>query len=258
MTVFKLKTIHKIPLASILLVLIIIFTRVVAINNLPVVPFLRISLGPSLIVFSSLLLGPIYGAFIGGLSDILGIVMFPNAYSINPLFTLVYFLFGLTPPLLYWLVKKIKKEITLFIINCIVLFSIALFVTLFVFLNPEFTLYGVKYLLPFWSKILISTLSFITSISLVIAIYFINRYYHRKNDSYQLDINKFAFIAIVNNLVWMLGLNSLIKTFFFDINFFIIFFTQALMFIFDILISTFLIPYLFLLVHHIYRKYLNQ
>lgn len=256
MTVFKLKTIHKIPLAAIMLVLIILFTRVIALNNLPAIPFLRISLGPSLIIFSSLLLGPIYGALIGGLSDILGIVMFPNAYAINPLFTLVYLLFGLTPPFLYWLVKRLKKEKILYLINCLILFLVASFITLFIFLNDEFVLYGVTYNLALWLRILISVLAFFIAIMLALAIYFIGRYYQKKdNNNYQFNINKFAFIAIINNLVWMLGLNSLIKTFFFDVNFLIIFFTQALMFVFDILISVFLIPYLFLLVHHIYRKY---
>ena len=61
----KLDTVQKITLSGIFLALVIIFTRFLAIQYIPVIPFVRISLGPALIIFSSLLLGPVYGGIIG-------------------------------------------------------------------------------------------------------------------------------------------------------------------------------------------------
>ena len=75
----KISQVQKITLSALFLALIIILTRITPLQNIPVIPWIRISLGPALIIFSSLILGPIYGAIVGALSDILGIVLFPNA-----------------------------------------------------------------------------------------------------------------------------------------------------------------------------------
>ena len=92
MNKIKIDSVQRIAIGGLLLALIIIFTRFLSFQNIPLIPFVRISIGPALIIFASLLLGPIYGGIIGGLSDILGILLVPNAlgYSINPFFTLIY------------------------------------------------------------------------------------------------------------------------------------------------------------------------
>ena len=104
--------VFKICFSGLLLALIIIFTRFLSLQNIPVLPFVRISFGPGLIIFASLFLGPIYGGAIGGLSDILGIVLVPSAlgYGINPWFTLVYTLLGVLPWCLLKLFNIIKNK----------------------------------------------------------------------------------------------------------------------------------------------------
>ena len=65
--------VHKICLAGLIMALVVVLQKVVAINYIPVIPFVRLSLGgPALIIFASVLLGPIYGMLIGIGSDLLG------------------------------------------------------------------------------------------------------------------------------------------------------------------------------------------
>ena len=93
----KLSQIQKITMAAVMIVLTIIFTRLLSIQNIPVIPFVRISLGPAVVILASLILGPIYGGIVGGAADILGIVLFPNGFDINPILTIVYAASGVLP-----------------------------------------------------------------------------------------------------------------------------------------------------------------
>lgn len=83
-TLFKtnLSVIQKICLAGLFIALIVILQKVVAINYLAFAPFIRVSFGgPALIIFASILLGPIYGGLIGMASDLLGYLIFdPRMY----------------------------------------------------------------------------------------------------------------------------------------------------------------------------------
>ena len=135
----KISQVQKITLSALLLALTIILTRITPLQNFPLIPWIRISLGPALIIFSSILLGPLYGAIVGAGSDILGIVLFPNSlgYAINPLFTLVYGLLGVLPWILYILIKRIKNRyipIIIFLASSILVYSA---LVIFIFLVPS-------------------------------------------------------------------------------------------------------------------------
>ena len=57
---------YKITLSALILALVVIFNKVLAINYISFVPFVRISFGSiALLVFASIAIGPIYGLFIG-------------------------------------------------------------------------------------------------------------------------------------------------------------------------------------------------
>ena len=88
----NLTTIQKICLSGLLMALVVIFQKVFAINYLAFAPFVRISFGgPALIIFSSILLGPIYGALIGMGSDLLGYLIFdPRMYPPYLQITAIY------------------------------------------------------------------------------------------------------------------------------------------------------------------------
>ena len=91
--------IQKICLSGLFISLIVILQKVVAINYLAFAPFVRISLGgPALIIFASILLGPIYGGLIGMASDLLGYLIFdPRMYPPYLQITAIYTLLGQYP-----------------------------------------------------------------------------------------------------------------------------------------------------------------
>ena len=69
----RLTAIQRICITGLFIAIVTILQKVLAVNYIPVVPFLRISLGgPALIIFSSIFLGPLYGLIIGAASDVIG------------------------------------------------------------------------------------------------------------------------------------------------------------------------------------------
>ena len=92
----KLSLTSKICLAAIFMVLATICQKVLAINYIPIVPFLRISIGgPAIIIFASIFLGPWFGLLVGAGSDILGYLVFdPKNNAFFPQITAIYALLG--------------------------------------------------------------------------------------------------------------------------------------------------------------------
>ena len=241
----KISQVQKITLAALLLALTIILTRITPLQNFPLIPWVRISLGPALIIFASILLGPIYGAIVGAGSDILGIVLFPNAlgYGINPLFTLVYGLLGILPWLTYFVVKRIKNSnIPLLSLVSAGILVYALLV-LFIFINPAILS---NYNFSFTQKIIIVAVTFVLMIATLIVLIFINNYFVKKYGE-DLSPYKIAFVCLISETLLMLFLNSLVKTVTFGVDFWVIFFAQAIVFFIDIPLNTFVATGLLLL-----------
>jgi len=238
--------VKKITFTGLLLALTIIVTRVFSVSSLPIIPFVRLSLGPIFIIFSSLFLGPLCGAVVGGGSDILGILLFPDklGYAINPLFTVVYTLLGIVPWVVFQLVKKIKSEKVLFLVialTCTTLFGGAVAVLLcndtFVFISSEISLNIVEKLS-------------IIGVLLVFFVFFLsfikvsnNRFKQLNSENIGLPY-KVGFTSLVSELLVFVVLNSIIKSFYFDVNFFFILLAQIIVFFIDVPIGTFLISYL--------------
>ena len=134
LTLFKtnLTTIQKICLAGLFIALIVILQKVVAINYLAFAPFVRISFGgPALIIFASVLLGPIYGGLIGAASDLLGYLIFdPRMYPPYLQITAIYTLLGVASYYVFSFVYSIKNRKALSIIEIAVLTAIWLAVSL--------------------------------------------------------------------------------------------------------------------------------
>jgi len=242
----KISQVQKITLAALLLALTIILTRITPLQNFPLIPWVRISLGPALIIFASILLGPIYGAIVGAGSDILGIVLFPNAlgYGINPLFTLVYGLLGILPWLVFFLIKRAENEHISLI--CLGIASILVFLTLiyFIFFSK---VVAENYNFETYVKWIIVSIAFVLLVANIILLFFINRYFKKKyGEDIVLPYN-IAFVCFISELVLMLFLNSLVKTVTFEVNYWVIFFAQAIVFFIDIPLNTFVVEGLLLL-----------
>lgn len=252
----KLSIVHKICLTGLLLALTIIFTRILSIQNIPVIPFVRISLGPSLIVFSSILLGPLCGAVVGAGSDILGIVLFPNAlgYGINPLFTLVYGLLGILPWVFYYFLRNIKNikisSISLFTS----MFLLWVFVLVFLLLNDKMVLFGKEYIFEVWQKWLIISISLVLFVGTCIAIYFTDKMMVKKFGDDNVQTYNIALCCLISEIIVMLILNSIIKSAYFGVDFLFVFFGQAVVFFIDIPLNTFIATYLMLLSNRLLNR----
>ena len=248
----KISQVQKITLSALLLALTIILTRITPLQNFPLIPWVRISLGPALIIFSSILLGPLYGAIVGAGSDILGIVLFPNSlgYAINPLFTLVYGLLGVLPWILYILVKRIKNKYVPIItfLGASVLVYAAL--VIFIFLVP--TIFD-NYSFELWHRILIVSIAFVLMIGTVISIFFINKFYQKRYGEI-FSPYKIAFVCLISEILVMLFLNSLVKTVTFEVNYWVIFFAQLVVFFIDVPLNTFVVEGLLLITQKINYK----
>ncbi len=247
----KLNQIQKITLGGLFLALIIILTRFLSFQNIPVIPFVRISIGPSLIIFGSLLFGPIYGGIIGGLSDILGIVLVPNAlgYGINPWFTVIYSLLGIFPWCIYKLIKMIKNEKILYILSVSLMSSLFIFLTIFLIFNSDITLFSKDYHFEWYIKLIIIGGTFILSLLTAIALLIINIFFKKKYKTNNISINQIAFVSIASQLVVLLILNSIVKAFNFGTDYLVVFFSQSIVFFINIILDTVVISLLTLLIN---------
>ena len=104
----NLTLIQKICLSGLFMAIVVILQKVVAINYLAFAPFVRVSLGgPALIIFASILLGPIYGMLIGIGSDLLGYLIFdPRMYPPYLQITAIYALLGFVSYFVFSLVYR--------------------------------------------------------------------------------------------------------------------------------------------------------
>ena len=230
----------KICLSGLFLALTIIFTRFFSLQNIPFLPFVRISIGPSLIIFSSLLLGPFYGAIVGGGSDILGILLVPSsAYGVNPWFTIVYVFLGILPWCFYKLSFILKREKLSLIIFIFLLIALLTFIGIYGFSNEEINnqIYSIETkLIVFFTLVILSTLM----VFLIVII--------SKNSSSKARTFKIALTSFLSELIVMLILNSIVKSLFFEIDFLIIFFFQTLVFFIDVPLNTFVVSFLMTIV----------
>jgi len=166
----NLAPIQKICLAGLFIALTTILQKVIAINYLAFAPFIRVSLGgPALIIFASILLGPIYGLFVGMASDVLGYFIFdPRNNAFYPQITAIYTLLGFVSYFVFSFVFSIKNRKTMTLIEIITMSIIWIIVSLFVILSNQIKLFGSTYDVPLLSKILIPSLLGVMFIATII------------------------------------------------------------------------------------------
>ena len=156
----NLTIIQKICLSGLIMALVIILQKVVAVNYLAFAPFVRISFGgPALIIFASILLGPIYGALIGLGSDLIGYLIFdPRMYPPYLQITAIYTLLGFVAYFIFSFISSIKNRKALALIEIIVLALIWAGVSAYVVFSNQITLFSSTYDVPLLSKILIPSI----------------------------------------------------------------------------------------------------
>lgn len=249
---YALKPIQKICLAGLFIAITTILQKVVAINYIPIVPFVRISLGgPALIIFSSIFLGPIYGAVVGFASDILGYFIFdPKTYGMYWQITAIYTVLGFVSYFVFYLIKLLKNRKLCFIIESLSMLAFATFISLFFILNNKVTLYSSTYDIALWQKITIPIVVFALFIGLIIALFIISR--KTKTEEYSIWQISFACFILEVSVIVLFG--SLMKSWAFNFNFFIIATCQLVVLFFNIPINTLFIS-LFL---RLTKRFKNQ
>lgn len=170
----------------------------------------RFSLTPSLIMFSSILLGPIFGGLIGGLSDLIPALTMPvGTMTPNPFITILYVIFGVLP----WLLIKIRKIIPNKIKNIwtlgggflLLIGALALVLYLTNWLDYAFQGHEV------WGKPLLLGLLTISTIGMGLGVYFSNRFFIKNKEKFEDIPNPFdiAIIAFILEITLMVFLKAL-------------------------------------------------
>ena len=208
---YRLSVTQKICLAGLFIAIVTILQKIFAINYIPIIPFLRISLGgPAIIIFSSIFLGPIYGMAIGAVSDVLGYFLFdPKSMSFFPQITAIYAVLGLVSYFIFWLFKNIKNVKFMLIIEGVSFVAILAGITVYLFLNANLQLYGNSYMLELWQKILIPSAMFVLLAGLfVTSILFERRY---KKDLLPMNPVAISFSCFVIEVLVMILFGTFMK-----------------------------------------------
>lgn len=235
--------VRKITISALLIALTVICLKVIAIN--PGFSFVRISFGPALIIFSSLYLGPVYGAVVGAGSDLLGAFVFPTG-EYQPLFTLVYGVLGVLPWLLNFLFKKINngKFAGIFFIFLVILWVIA--AGLMVWLFPQISDLKIK--------IIFSCVGVILAVGMLVGIFFISNHFKTKFPEYDDKFYRYASICLICEIIVMVFGNSLVKSFHYDVPYMLVVEWMALISFINITINSFGSYYLEVLISKINQK----
>ncbi len=205
----NLTVIQKICLSGLFIALVVILQKVVAINYLAFAPFVRISFGgPALIIFASILLGPVYGALIGMGSDLLGYLIFdPRMYPPYLQITAIYTVLGFVSYYVFSIVFSIKNRKVLAMIEIIVLAVIWALTSMFVILNNQITLFSSTYDVPLLSKILVPSILGMMFIGIIL----FSILYKPKDDSPYMSPLHICFASFICDLFVIVLFGSVMK-----------------------------------------------
>ena len=227
----NLTVIQKICLSGLFMALIVILQKVVAINYLAFAPFVRISFGgPALIIFASVLLGPIYGALIGMGSDLLGYLIFDP--RTNPMFfqvTLIYAVLGFASYFVFCLVRSITNRKLMLGIEIGTLLLIWGGATAFLLTNDKVELVF---------KIIVPIACGLLFIGLIL----FSLLFKGKEDNPFISPLHICFASFVCDFFFLLWFGSLMKAWAFGFNLFVtIFLCQSLVMFVNVVLDTFFI-----------------
>lgn len=246
----KFSLLQRMTLTAMMLVMSIIATRFLGVY---VTPYVRLSLGVAVTMFSSILLGPISGAIIGGLGDIFGILISnTSGVAINPFITITFTLMGATPGLLMILLRKVNKENLQSAIFDGFLLIIFIGILIFTFTSINITMFDRTFSINTIAKILIPIISLIVliAIKVFVALFNVHFYKFKSADPRVPSVYQIAFIVIFIQVIFTLFINAFAKWAFFalilkqNLPFELIFFPSLLLSFIYIPVNTIIVSYL--------------
>ncbi|MDR0934862.1 MAG: ECF transporter S component [Erysipelotrichaceae bacterium] len=253
----KISLVQKIALAGLFTALACILNKVLAVNYIQAVPFVRVSFGgPAIIIFASLFLGPFYGALVGALSDILGYFVFDmSGFPYTPWITLTYVLLGFLPYFIFLLVKKIRNEKLMGLISYVIMGAVFLFAALLIILNDKIVWFNSVYELSLGLKIALPCLMFILLIAIIVFNYLFNKHLKKnKKSDLPVSIYQISFALFIIEILIMVIFGSFMKSILFGLEMFpIIVLFQAMTMFFNIPFNTLVITYIMLITKRYYK-----
>ena len=222
---------QKICLTGLFIALAVICQKVMAVNYIPALPFVRVSFcGPALIIFASIILGPFYGMIVGAASDLLGYLIFDP--RTNPMFiqiTLIYAVLGFASYFVFCLVRSITNRKLMLGIEIGTLLLIWGATTVFLITNAKVELVF---------KIIVPIISGLLFIGLIL----FSILFKGKEDYPFISPLHICFASFVCDFFFLLWFGSLMKAWAFGFNLFIaIFLCQALVMFVNVVLDTFFI-----------------
>lgn len=234
----NLSVIQKICLSGIIMALVVVLQKVVAINYLAFAPFVRLSFGgPALIIFASVLLGPIYGLFIGIGSDLLGYLIFdPRVYPPYLQITAIYALLGLASYFIFSFVFSIKNRKVLTIIEIVVLTIIWTIVAIFILTRNE--MFNSNYEITPLIKALVCSILGVIFVGIILMSVLIKP----KDDSVYCSPLHICFASFICDFFILVIFGSVMKAWAFGFaTFLTIIICQTLVMFFNVMLDTFFI-----------------
>lgn len=253
----NLSLIQKICLAGLFIALITILQKVVAINYISLIPFLRISFGGcALLIFASVFLGPWFGLLIGAASDILGYFIFdPKTMGFFPQITLIYSLMGLLSYFVFMGVRLIKSKKLMIIIEYSVFAAFLVAISLYLAFSDTITLYSSTYNLELWQKIVIPLVMGVFFILLAVFNFFINHHFSKNKEQQIFNVYQISFASLIIEVVVMILFGTIMKGFAFGFATYpAILICQILVAFFNIPINTLLISYILRITKRYYQN----
>lgn len=207
----NLKPIQKICLSGLFIALVAILQKILAINYIPVVPFLRISLGgPALIIFSSIFLGPIYGLFIGVASDVIGYFLFdPKMMGYSPQISVIYGVLGFLSFFIFFLIQIIKNDKWMLVIEGITFVGIIVGVAAFLLSINNLQTYSGGFIILPWQKVLIPSIMTLLFAGLFVSTLLFKK--HFQKDQLPLSPAHISFCCLIIEIIVMVILGSIMK-----------------------------------------------
>lgn len=203
--------------------------------------YFRLTLGNVPIILGGILLGPIYGAIIGLIADVVGASIFMGSnFLVFPMISSV--LYGLIPGLIFMVLKKIRDKtkvpLAYILIALMFIFSAIFLVTQDTFTNPfENT---APYVLTPLNKFLTILISGIIILGLLIALYFSDKKLKLKDNYKHALPSDFAFTIIVTEIIVDVIYTPIWKHFYFGLPYLLTLFIQVLILLGLILFKTLL------------------
>ncbi len=239
----KLSLLHKITYSALFIALGILLSRFLSLPALFGLPFLKVSLSVSVVIFSSLFLGPLWGALIGFLIDFFGAILVPQGGSYDFLYSIPAFLEGLLPYFIYKLFYKLKVDKKYPIVLSILILIFLSIVVIFTLTHDTFsyTSTSKKYEFTPTLKILICSLFSVLGIIYVLFMYLIFKKYKKNNFNNSYRIYLIASSVLLTFLIIKIPLSSLILSYRLGYSYEIIFGTRTLSGFLTSIVHTFLI-----------------